>query len=136
MGKCLTSPSTRTLENRPMKESRVELTAKEEAFIKKRAKFAHSWPLVGSAMLAMVFGFGAWLWFSNPLLINPWAVLSGLDSESIEDTTITLMAGMLPLVMLTCLFLLVVTLVLSFAAFANERRLIAIIRRLTVDRIE
>jgi hypothetical protein len=41
------------------------------------------------------------------------------------------MAGMLPLVMLTCLSLLVVALVLSFAAFSNERRHIAIIRRLT-----
>jgi hypothetical protein len=114
----------------------VELTAEEEAFVEKRAKFAHSWPFVGSVMLAVVLGFGAWLWFSNPLLINPWAVLSGLDSDSIEATTITLMAGMLPLVMLTCLFLLVVALVLSFAAFANERRHIAIIRRLTAGRVE
>jgi hypothetical protein len=114
-----------------MKEARVELTAEEEAFVEKRVKFARSWPLVGSAMLVLIFAFAAWLWFSNPLLINPWAVLSGLDSNTIEDTTLTLMAGMLPLVMLTCLFLLVVALVLSFAAFSNERRHIAVIRRLT-----
>ena len=119
-----------------MKEARVDLTPKEEAFVKKREKFARSWPLVGAAMLGVIFVFAAWLWFSTPLLINPWVVLSGLDAGSIEDATITLMAGMLPLVMITCLFLLVVALVLSFAAFANERRHIAIIRRLTGGQTE
>jgi len=79
----------------------------------------------------MVFALAGWLWLSMPFLINPWAVFSGIDTDSIPETTAILMTAMLPVVMLTCLFVLVVCLLFFFAAFSNERKHIAIIHRLT-----
>ena len=83
-------------------------------------------------MLIVVFFFGGWLWRSNPLLIDPWAVSAGLKAGAIPGPTVTLMAALLPVAMLTCLFVLVVCLLFAFVAFSNERKQIAIIRRLTL----
>ena len=113
----------------------MDLTQRENVFVQKRWMFARSWPIVGSIALATVLVFAGWLWFSNPLLINPWAVLSGLESGSIPDTTLALMAALLPVTMLTCLFVIIAGLILSFIAFSNERKHIAIIRSLTFDQV-
>ncbi|MFC1580287.1 hypothetical protein ACFL4N_05180 [Thermodesulfobacteriota bacterium] len=84
----------------------------------------------------MIFAFAGWLWLSVPFFINPWAVISGLSSESIPDSTTFTMAALLPLVVLTCLFVLVAGVVFSFAAFSNEKKHIRIIRRLTASQCE
>ncbi len=65
------------------------------------------------------------------MLINPWAVLSRLEADSLPDSTITMMAALLPVVMLTCVVVLAAALVLFSVAFSNERKHIAIIHRLT-----
>lgn len=114
----------------------MNLTKQEKMFVEKRGKYARSWPIVGSVSLAMVFVLAGWLWFSKPLLINPWAVFSGLETDSIPETTSTLMAAMLPVLMLTCLFVLVVCLVFFFAAFSNERKHLAIIHRLIASQAD
>ena len=64
----------------------VTLKSSEKAFVDERGKFVRSWPLVGAAMLIVVFGLAAWLWISTPYLINPWAVVAGLDSGSIPES--------------------------------------------------
>lgn len=109
----------------------MDLTRQEKLFVEKRAKFARSWPIVGAALLAMIAVLAAWLFFSNPLLINPWAVLSKLEAGSLPDSTLATMATLLPVVMFTCLFVLVVALVFFWVAFSNERKHLALIRRLT-----
>jgi hypothetical protein len=111
----------------------MNLTEQEKVFIDQRHRFARSWPVAGSVSLAIVFVLAGWLWLSRPFLINPWAVFSAIDSESIPETTVILMAAMLPIVMLTCFFILVVCLAFFFVAFSNERKHIAIIRRLTAS---
>ena len=83
------------------------------------------WLLIIAAVLLLA----AWLWITRPLLINPFAVLSALESGTVEPTMMVLMAGLLPAVTLACLFVLLCTLLLVFAAFANERRHLEIIRR-------
>ena len=112
----------------------AKLTTHEKAFVEKRARFVRNWPVVGTAALIVVCGLAVWLWFSTPLLINPWAVISGLRTESIPESTLSLMAAMLPVVSVACLFVLVVVLLLSFAAFSNEKKLITVIERLTSSR--
>lgn len=108
----------------------MNLTKQESAFIDRRKKLAGSWPIVGSICLAAVFLFIGWLWVTKPLLINPWAVFSALEANSIPESSIALMAALLPIVMLACLFTLVFSLALYFAVFLNERKLLGIIARL------
>jgi hypothetical protein len=109
----------------------MSLTPDEEAFVEKRRKLARSWPLAGSVMLAALGILTVWLWISTPLLINPWAVFAGLSSKSIPGATLMLMASFLPVVVLACLLILASAVLLAFVAFSNERKHIAIIRRLT-----
>ena len=80
-----------------------------------------------------MIGFTVWLWISRPLLVNPWEVLSRLKSASIQDSTMTLMAAMLPIVFLACIFLLLALIAICFLAFSNERKHLAIIQRLDAD---
>jgi hypothetical protein len=110
----------------------VPLTLHEREFVEKREKFARSWPLVGSVLLLVVFLFGGWLWLSNPFLIDPWAVSAGLKAGVIPASTVALMAALLPVAMLTSLFVLVVCLLFAFVALSNERKQIAIIQRLAL----
>lgn len=106
------------------------LEPSERAFVEKRAGFAKSWPPVGLASIGLLLGLAAWLWLSAPVLVDPWFVLDGLESGAFSEGTIRLMAAMLPVVVLLCLLVVLVSLLLAFAVFSNERRLIALIRRL------
>jgi len=108
----------------------MELSEFEKSFIKKRQKLARSWPFVGSLMILCVTALAAWLFWKNPLLINPWVVFSRIEADSIPLTTTSMMAGMLPIAILMCLVVLIIALLLSFVAFSNERKHIEIIRRL------
>jgi hypothetical protein len=108
----------------------MPLTEQERVFIERRAKLVRVWPIVGAICLAGVLCLTAWLWFTRPWLVNPWAVFSGLEAGLIPGPTILLMAAMLPVVVLTSLFVLVVCLLYCFAAFSNERKHLEIIRRL------
>lgn len=111
----------------------MKLTEQETAFVKQRIRLVRSWPVVGSICGVLVIGFTVWLWISRPLLVNPWEVLSRLKSASIQDSTMTLMAAMLPIVFLACIFLLLALIAICFLAFSNERKHLAIIQRLDAD---
>lgn len=106
------------------------LEPSERAFVEKRARLVGSWPPIGFASIGLLFGLAAWLWLSAPVLVDPWFVLDGLESGAFSEGTIRLMAAMLPVVVLLCLLVVLVSLLLAFAVFSNERRLIALIRRL------
>lgn len=109
---------------------RMELTQQDRVFVERRATLARNWPIVGTVCLGGVFCLAGWLWFTRPWLVNPWAVFSGLEAGSIPGPTVLLMAAMLPVVVLACLFVLVVCLIFGFTAFSNERKHLEIIRRL------
>lgn len=102
----------------------------ERSFLERRRRFTRSWPLVGTLLLAAVLTLTAWLFWSNPLLVNPWAVLTGLKAQSLPESTLSLMAFLLPIATLLCLSTLCILVLLTFVAFSNERRHIAVIDRL------
>lgn len=108
----------------------TELSPAEAAFVAQRERFARYWPLAGLVILLLVTGLVLWLWFAVPHMINPWAVADGLAAGTLPTPTLELMAAMLPVVVLMlCFFAFMVTLLL-FASFANERRLVRLIREL------
>lgn len=108
----------------------MKLISEELRFIEKRERLAASWTFVGALVLALFFAFAIWAWLNVPQLINPWMVVSNLKAGNLPETTVSLMAAMLPVVMLTLLVSAGLVVGLVFCAFSNERRLIRIIRKL------
>jgi len=109
----------------------MELTDAEMAFLARRTKLVRTWPAVGWALLGAVVALGAWLVVTRPLLADPFTALAQLEAGSIPPSMLKLMAGLLPVVVLLCLVLVAVIVAFVFAAMANERRHLAIIRRLS-----
>lgn len=109
----------------------MSLTALESLYLEKRAKMTRHWRWVGSAMMVFLVALAVWMWITVPYLVNPWAVSAGLESGALADSTISIMAAMLPIVMLSFLTFGAAAIVLAFVAFSNERRLIQIIWRLS-----
>lgn len=107
--------------------------ATDSTFISRRSSLVKYWPIAGSVLLLMLFGLGGWLWIDIPWLINPWEVMQALEAGKLPDSTLTLMAMMLPVVMLACLVFSVLFILLGWRGFANERRLLEIIERLQAD---
>lgn len=108
----------------------MTLSPEEEALLAKRNRRLKSWPYVGGGLLGALGACGLWLWIKVPHLINPWVVQTALSAGSLSESTVLFMALMLPVVLLMLLFFAVAVVGLIFAAFANERKLIGMIRRL------
>ncbi len=107
----------------------MPLSYEEQCFVVKRAKLMRTWRYVGAILLALILGLGVWLFLSNPLLANPFVVMTRLQSNSIPESTMVLMAGMLPVVALMCIVLAVTAILFVFAAFSNEKKYLTIIQR-------
>ena len=97
------------------------------SFLKKRRRLARFWPVAGTLLLAGVLAFLVWMFLKKSLLVNPFEVASRIDAGTLENSTITLMAGMLPVVFLACFFILILVVLYAFSAFSNERRYLRII---------
>ncbi len=108
----------------------MTLTDQQTAFLARRTKLVRTWPAVGAALLIATAGLGGWLFFRHPLFANPVAVAARLDSGAIPDTTLSTMAVLLPVVVWMLLGLVMAAVLLAYAAFRNEKRLIAIIQTL------
>jgi hypothetical protein len=108
----------------------MHLTAADSTFISRRSSLVKYWPVAGSLLLLMLIGLGVWLWIDVPWLINPREVMHALEAGKLADSTLTLMAMMLPFVMLACIVFSVLFVLLAWRGFKNERRLLDIIDRL------
>lgn len=109
----------------------MQLTPVEQTFIERRTRFIRAWKVAGPLLLIALLGLVLWLLLTRPLMINPWTVLAALDAGLIDSSTLTLLAAMMPAVLLLCLMTVVVCLLLVYAALANERRYVAMIRRIS-----
>jgi len=107
-----------------------QLTAEQSEFLRKRIKMAKAWPATGIVLIVIELGLAGWLLWRQPLLINPQAVLSKLRSGSLPDSTFSLMAALLPFIVILCLVLVAILILFAFLALANEKKHMAIIRSL------
>ena len=103
---------------------------KDLAFIKKRSFFARWWNVVGSVMLAVLVGMALWFFVTVPNFINPLYVIEQLKSGTLQQSTLVIMAAMLPIVVLGLILVCCAVIGFGFAVFANERRYLAIIERM------
>ncbi len=70
------------------------------------------------------------MFIRNPLMVNPFEVASRLEAGTLEETTMILLAGMLPIMLGLCFLLLSVLIVFGFVMFSHERKYHRIIDRL------
>ncbi len=107
----------------------MSLSKTELLFVEKRERLTKHWPAFGVGILLLLIVLACWLWLKTPYLLNPWAVGVGLENGTLPESTMALMAVMLPIVMLMFLLFACAVVVLLFVGFANERRLIRLLRR-------
>jgi len=106
------------------------ITEKDVAFVEKRRTLVRWWNPVGSATFAGLVIFVAWMFWSQPRLINPLHVVGELESGGIPQATLEIMAALLPMVVFTIFFVLAVMIGFAFVMIGNERRYLKIVDRL------
>ena len=109
----------------------MELTKEERQFLVRRTRCVNAWRYAGTILLVAMIGLGIWFFLSKPLLANPFVMLARLKNNSIPSSTMTLMTGLLPVVVLTSIFLAITIVLFAFAAFSNERKYLTIIQKMT-----
>ena len=103
---------------------------KDLEFIKKRSFFVRWWNVVGSIMLAVLGVMALWLFVKVPNLINPLHVIEQLKAGTLQQSSLVVMAAMLPIVVLGLLLVCCAVIGFSFAFFSNERRYLRIIGKI------
>ncbi|MFE8072191.1 hypothetical protein QQM79_14135 [Marinobacteraceae bacterium S3BR75-40.1] len=84
------------------------------------------WPRIAVALILLVFGFGGWLWFRAPWLVDPLWVAKALETNALPDDLLWAMALILPLVVLTCLLLVIALIVVAWTGFRREADYLAL----------
>ncbi len=114
----------------------MELSDKQLRFIHSRKKLISYGKYLVVFLGILFVAFLGWMYYRVPLLINPYEVISRLESSSLDKNTMILMAGMLPIMVLIALFLLGVLIIFLIIAMSNEQRYIEIIDLVTDRKIE
>lgn len=110
------------------------LGPKDLEFLEKRRWLAARWNLVGLAMLAALFAFLAWLFRYQPRLASPFHVFNELQAGAISETTLHMMALMLPIMVSGIFMVVAVMIAFGYAVFQNERRYLRIIDQLRAEK--
>lgn len=110
------------------------ITEKDLQFIEKRYKLVGWWNLIGSLTFAGLVSFVAWMFWSQPRLINPLHVVGELEAGRISQSTLEIMAAILPMVVLAIFLVLAMMIAFTFAMIGNERRYLRIIGQLRNER--
>ncbi len=100
----------------------MELTKPQKEFLLKRQRLVQLWPFVGTCLLLFILFIPGWMYFHNPLLINPLAVAAEVNAASLEPSTLILMAILFPVGILLAFFVLTVLVLLGFGVIFNEKK--------------
>lgn len=103
---------------------------KERSFLEERQRLVRYWKIAGPLMIGVFLGLVGWLYLKAPLFIDPFRVLSRLEEETLEPSTLILMAGLLPVVVITTLVVLAALIIFSYCAIRREKKYLQIIRGL------
>ena len=113
-----------------MMHADLHLDEKQLEFLERRRKLVRWWPLGGALLLLIIGGLTALLFWRAPLFVNPFLVESWLKAGQMPDATEAMLAVLLPVMVLLCLFIAAMGVLLAFSANANERRHLKIIAKL------
>lgn len=102
----------------------------QQLFWERRNRLLNAWKFVGPLLLLSIVGLLLWFYLRNPLLVNPFEIATRLDNETLQQSTLVIMAVMLPIMFLACFVLLLAIIGLMYAAFFNEKKYRQIINKL------
>lgn len=112
------------------------LNQQQNSYLEKRRKFVHLWHYVGPLLLIGILGFATYLFVNTPLLINPYEILSRLESHSIKQSSLEMMAVLLPIMFIVVCFLLIVLVAIMYAAFSNEKKYLEIVDEIKSTKLD
>lgn len=105
----------------------MKLLSSESEFIESRKRLAFFWKIFGPVILVVYICLVGLLIWKAPLLINPFSVMSGIENGNIPPAMLSLMAGILPMVVIAMLVAMGSLIAFSFCSFSRERAYIQII---------
>lgn len=105
----------------------MSVQTRPEAFLKRRRRLVRAWPFVGGGLLAALVLFSAWLYVRTPLLINPVEIVRRIEGGGVDSATLLTLAGLVPVLLLSCIFLLFVLIAFGFAKFRTESKYLALL---------
>jgi hypothetical protein len=105
----------------------MHLSEQQNDYLDKRRKFLQSWRYVGPLLLLGIVGLATYLYVRSPLLINPHEVISRLQSGSIKQPSLEMMAVLLPIMFILVCFLLIALVAMMYVAFSNEKKYMEIV---------
>jgi hypothetical protein len=100
---------------------------KQLDYLDRRRKLLNLWRFAGPFLLFVIFALVLYLKIYTPLLIDPYEVLSRLEAGAIEQSSLELIAILLPVMVIMICVLLIAFVFFIYAAFSNERKYLAII---------
>ena len=111
----------------------TRLSPQQRAFLDKRRHLIRLWRYVGVAVLLVVLGFVTYLAIRTPLLINPFEAISRIEAGTLPESTLVIMAAMLPVMFPAALILLLALVAAMYAAIGNEKKYLAMIEDLVAS---
>lgn len=114
----------------------MELSDKQMKFIRSRRKLISYGKYLVVFLGILFVAFLGWMYYRVPLLVNPYEVISRLESSSLDKNTMILMAGTLPIMVLVTISLLGVLIIFLIIAMSNEAKYIKIIEKVIENKKE
>ncbi|MDY6951370.1 MAG: hypothetical protein SWE60_07660 [Thermodesulfobacteriota bacterium] len=84
-------------------------------------------------MLVVIIGLVVYLNVKAPLLMNPFEVVSRLDSGTLQQSSLEVMAVLLPIMSIVVCFLLVVCVALMYVGLSNEKKYLGMLEKMKKD---
>jgi hypothetical protein len=107
--------------------SKNQVPEKDLKFIEIRRRFLKSTYKMGFLFSAFLTGLFLWLLFTMPDMINPFHVQRQVTSKALSVSALSVMAVLMPLMVLVAFFLAASIILFGFSVFANERHYLRII---------
>ena len=110
------------------------LAAGDLRYLARRRRLLRAWPWVGGSLLLVLLGVGAWLYLTRPRLADPGFVWRALEAGTLDPATLSLLAALVPVLLLGLLGLAALLILMGFAVAANERRMLRLLDEVTGPR--
>lgn len=99
----------------------------ERSFLEERENLMRYWKIMGPLMVTVFLALVTWLYFQTPLFISPCRVFSRIEEGTLEPSTLVLIAGLLPVVVITTVFIPVALRVFPFCSVSREKKYLHIL---------
>ena len=108
----------------------MDIQPREQKFLERRRQLLRAWRITGPVLLLALVAAGIFMFINYPLMFNPYVLTERLESSTLDETTLHLMALLLPVAMLMVFFMLLVVVLLVFELMSKDKKYLAIIDRM------